>query len=262
MDLIKQILEITKKGINGPEEIIMLIVASLIFIYSLIIKFHKIISLNDFDRLLLQKNERSVQQVIVKITDYITFSFLYSISGIALSIFVSLIHNNIFGLCIFILTLIIFILSLIPIMLRVAIIEMFGRERAERFNWVIRLYDIKVVKHSFNINYYTTFPFYAFLFYYFIFDNVEVIETGILVLLFFPMLILYLYRSYRNKNVHEYICNIISEEEFNNSKVMIHYTLDKDRIIFRKSNDNEHKEIFLYDRSFDKYFKFTKENSQ
>ncbi|MBY0145108.1 hypothetical protein [Neobacillus niacini] len=261
MDLIKQIIEITKKGINGPEEIIMLIVASVIFIYSLFIKFHKIISLNEFDRLFLPKNERSIQQVIVKITEYITFSLLYLVSGLALSIIVSLLHN-IFGIWIFILTSAIFILSLIPIMLRVATIELFGRERAEGFNWFIRFHEKKVVKHSFNINYYATFPFYASLFYYFLYENVKLIGIGVLILFSFPMLILYLYRSYRNKSIHGYICEIISEEDFNRGKVVIHYALDKDRIIFRKPNDNEQKEIFLYDRSSDKHFKFTKENSQ
>lgn len=260
MDLIKQILEITQKGINEPQDLILLIFASITFIYSLVIKFHKINSLNDFDRILLPKNERSVQQILVRITDYFIFSFLYSISGFSLFVIVSKIADSLIGLWIFTVILGLFILTLLPILIRMLIVEMFGRENAERFQWFKRFYEFKFVDFSFHINFFSTFLIYAFLFYYFVFANVNNVGAGLLFLLLFPMLILYLYRSYRNKSIHEYNCNIISEQDFNSAMLIIHYTLDKDRIIFRKPNDIDNQEIFMYDRSADKYFKFTRVN--
>lgn len=256
MDLFKQILEITKKGINEPQDLILLFTASIIFIYSLVIKFHKIISLNDFDRILLPKNERSLQQLIVRVTDYFTFSFLYSISGFSLSVIVSKLDDSLIGFWIFMIILGIFIFTLLPILIRILVVEIFGKERTERFHRFKRFYELKLVDITFHINFYSTFLIYAFLFYYFVFGTVNDLGAGLLFL--FPMFILYLYRSYRNKNIHEYNCNIISEQEFNNSRLIIHYTLDKERIIFRKPDDIDNQEIFMYDRTTDKHFKFTK----
>jgi hypothetical protein len=259
MDQLKEILEMTEKGISKPQEIILIVISSLVFIYSLLIKFHKIISFNDFDRLLLPKNEKRIQQVIVKISDYFLFSFLYSVSGIFLSVIVILLKNNILGLIIFILILLSFITTLFPILIKVFFIMLMGREKADKIRWLSKLLAFKFLKNSFDVNYYTSFPLYGFLFYSIIFGNLKDIASGLILLLIFPMFLLYLYRSYRKKYDHKYICKIISEDEFNNSMLTIDYTLDKDRMIFIKPDDDK-SEIYMYDRSADKYFKFTKVN--
>jgi hypothetical protein len=267
MEYIKLLLEIEKKGLSGPLEIIFFIVILALLINSLVIKYHKIITYTDFDRILLPKNERSIQHIIVKVHEYFTFSFLYLIFGVVNSIIftkVIIISDN-FHLSDLINW--IFNTSLMLIMLNVLFKNYKWTRKLEKIKW-LNIILIKDNRYSFNINFYSSFAIYTFLVHIYIFDVLiqpqkNLIVTLILtfiVLLLLPMFLLYLYRSYYKKNNYEYICNFISEKEFNDSMLFVDYTLDKERIIFRKPDDSDYSVIIMYDRSADKYYKFTRVN--
>lgn len=258
MEKIKQIIEVWEKGLNGPLEITLFIISLCVAIYPLFIKLHTIKSFNDFDRLLLPKNERSIQQRMVIIIDYLIFSLLYFLPGLVFSALVFQNLNSIIGLIFTILFIGTFALTLIPILFKVVIVEIIG-EKVSKKTWFNKIYRYRLIERSFNLNVNISFVVYALLLDTFIVNSTNNGGSGGLVI-FFPMILLYLYRSYNKRNNYEYLCNIISEKEFNDSMLIVNYSLDKDRLIFRKPNDAENREIFMHDRTSGKYFKFSRAN--
>jgi hypothetical protein len=260
MEKIKQILELWENGVNGPLDATLFIITLFLAIYPLFIKLHSIKSFSDFDRLLLPKNERSIQQRIAIIIDYIIFSFLYFLPGLVFSILVFQMVNGRMGQIIISLFILAFALTLIPILLKVFIVEVIGEKVSKNMNLFNKIYRYRLFEQLFNLNVNISFVVYAFLLNMFIVNTPNNGGSGGLLLLFFPMILLYLYRSYNKGNNYEYLCTIISEKEFNGSMLIVNYSLDKDRIIFRKPDDAESREIFMYDRTSGKYFKFSRVN--
>lgn len=265
MEQIKLLLDISKKGINGTVEIAVSVVLLVIIFKSLFIRFHKIISFNDFDRLLLPKNEKSIQRLIVLVIDYCTFSFLYLIFGTVNAIVFGEIINIFYDSWITNAINWVFNISLSILILTIFIRDKRWIQKLKNIKWSNKLLTYRNFWKPLDINYYSSFGVYTFICHFYIFyslnqvqNNISLIISIFLVVFLLPMFLLYLYRSYNKKYNHEYICNFISEEEFNDSMLIIHYTLDKDRIIFRKPNDKESSEIFMYDRTSNKHYKFTR----
>lgn len=257
MDGIKKIFELWKDGINSPGEITFFIISLLLTVYPLLNKLYTIKSFNDFDRLLFPKNERSIQQKIVVFIDYFLFSFLYFLPGYILAIAISHINDSRLGLILVNMLQWIFTLTLIPIILKVLFVQLLGKI-TRKINVINKFYQNRFIRYSFNVNVYLSFVVYASFLEIFLFQLRGEAQSGIFFLLFFPMLLLYLYRIYNKRIDYKYICNIISEKEFNESMLVVDYTLDKDRIILSKITDPQSQEIFMYDRTSGKYLKFTR----
>lgn len=79
----------------------------------------------------------------------------------------------------------------------------------------------------------------------------------ILFMFIFPIIFLYLYRYYNNviKKEVKYKVSIISEDEFNNSSLVLEYTLDTDRIIFKSINTDDNS-YYILERQNDKFYKY------
>ncbi|WML57443.1 hypothetical protein [Neobacillus sp. PS2-9] len=260
MDQLEKILELWKDGINGPTQIVFFIISLLLTIYPLLNKLYTIKSYNEFDRLLISKNEKSIQQKIVTIIDYFLFCFLYFLPGFFLSIIISHINNSIIGLLFINLFQWIFLLTFIPIILKVIFLQILGEKTTKKINLFKKIFHIRFIRYFFNLNVYMSFIVYASLLETFLFKSIGKAQSGIIFLLFFPMLLLYLYRTFHKRIDYKYICKIISEKEFNDSILIVNYSLDKERIIFTKATELESSEIFMFDRSSGKYFKFTRVN--
>jgi hypothetical protein len=263
MEHLKFLLEIEKKGVNGTFEIVTSVVIFILMIYSLLKRFHKLISYNDFDRLLLPKHERGIQQKLVKLTNYFLFSFIYFIFGSFNSFFLNNYINSIFVISFINLINLIFISSLILILIKVHFFKKLPINIVNKIKGVSKLNIKKIKRYILEINIYSGLACYTFLIHYFIFNSLYNLQQGIpfvFLLSIGPIILLYLYRSYNRKNDMRYICTVINEKEFNNSRLVLHYTLDKDRMIFSKPNDKDNIEIYMYDRTSDKYFKFTQDS--
>lgn len=263
MDLFKKILDMYEKGINGPYSWILITVSTAILFYRIFLSLHKIKSYSDFDRLFFPKNEKGIQEKLSKLIDYITFFLLYFIFGAVNSIIFSKwinisIHSGINDWINWS-----FSITLYLLMFKVATKNTRLDDKLKTLRWSNFL-ELGI-KFSFNINYYLSFAVYIFSTHFFLFGNYKHNSTNVIsysiVLFLLSIFLLFLYRSYNKKNKDEYACTIINEEEFNDSRVIIFYTLDKDRMVFRKPNDTENSELYMYDRSSDKYFKFTKVNT-
>jgi hypothetical protein len=256
MEQIKQVFSIWNDGLDSPNEIIFFILTLLLITYPLLVKLIKIISFNDFDRLLMPKDQRSLQQKIVKIIDYFTFSIFYFLYGIIFSEFFVGIDVSYVVFLIFIFLVFIFVFTLFPIILISALTEIFKGKNSKIIIWISKIHRNKSLKYIFIFNVISGILIYSVLFHFFKF-NYLVNPVNVLGLVF-PASMLYIYQSFRKKNNNEYICNIISEKEFNESLLIFFYILDKDRMVFRKPDDKENKEIYIYDRISNKHFKFTR----
>lgn len=260
MDIISKLIKMLDNGLDKPSEYILFVTTLVIGLSPMIIKTIKIVSLNEFDRLLTPKNESSLQQKVVKIFDYFLFLLLY----ISLCTFLSFIINteisrSSIGLIIVVIFLNLFILTLIPIIFKNTISLLAGK-KAKLSNWINKIFRHKILKINFIINIYLSFIIYTVILHYFYY-NIEQYKDNILGVLLYPMVLLTIYRSYTRKYNFKYICQIISEKEFNESMLILYYALDKERVIFYKPNiDDDYKEIFMYDRAANKHFKFTRAN--
>lgn len=259
MEKLSELINMVENGFNNPDDYILFVISMIIALSPLIIKILKIISLNDFDRLLIPKNESSLQHKIVKIFDYFLLLMMYLIPCTIFSlVFKTEIFNNNIGNIIMRIVLSLFTLTLIPIMLK-STINLFIKNRQTKLSYLInKIYGLSFFNYILVINLYLSFIIYAFLLNDF-FNNVNQYKDTIIVILLYPILLLSIYRSYTSKYNFRYICNIVSEKEFNDSMLILYYTLDKDRMIFHKPDD-DFREIFMYDRSSAKYFKFTRVN--
>jgi hypothetical protein len=260
MNQLEKIFELWNDGLNGPTKVIFFIISLLLAIYPLINKLHTIKSYNEFDRLLLPKSERSIQQKFVIVLDYFLFSFIYFLPGFFLSAIISQFNNSNVGLLLINIFQWIFILTFIPIVLKGIIVQIVGGKTTKRIKWLNNIFGLRYLRYSFSLNVYISFVVYASFLETILFQPIGKIQSSFVFLLFFPMLLLYFYRTYNKRLDYKYICNIISEEEFNDSILIVNYSLDKERIVFTKADDLENEYIFMYDRSCGKYFKFSKVN--
>ncbi|MEH7085412.1 hypothetical protein V7139_22100, partial [Neobacillus drentensis] len=196
MDGINKIYKLWNDGVNGPAETTLLIISLLLTIYPLLNKLYTIKSFNDFDRLLLPKNERSIQQKIVSIIDYFLFSFLYLLPGLIFSIITSQLYNSPLFLLFVNLLQWLFTLSLIPIIIKVSLLQIIGEKNTKRITWLYKFFQSSFLQNSFNLNVYLSFVVYASLLEILVFKSPFNDKSGVFFILFFPMLLLYLYRAY------------------------------------------------------------------
>ncbi|MEK4908369.1 hypothetical protein CHH62_17045 [Niallia circulans] len=83
-----------------------------------------------------------------------------------------------------------------------------------------------------------------------------------IIIIFLPLLFIFFYSPFSNlktmQNRYEII--LINEEEFKSENLLVNYALDNDRMIF-KSQDTSNKDIYMYDRSTDRFMLFKKIDS-
>jgi glucan phosphoethanolaminetransferase (alkaline phosphatase superfamily) len=245
MNTFLKFVDLMKKGVNTPGEITIFIVSLVLALIPLFIKMIKITSLDDFDRLFVPKNERGIQQFVVQIKDYLLFSSFYIFFGINFSLlmkvtfifkfvnsFVSSLIMLIFGLTYFI------------IIYKVVKTE-FSNKKYQ--------YNEKFSKIIFDINLYTGLYTFSLLF---VLIPISLKSMSVLSLL--PFILLTTYRSFHKRNDYKYLCRTINEKQFNKIRLVFKYTLEKDKMIFVKADDTSFKEVFMFDKTANRFFKFTK----
>lgn len=83
-----------------------------------------------------------------------------------------------------------------------------------------------------------------------------------IIIIFLPLLFIFFYSPFSNlktmQNRYEII--LINEEEFKSENLLVNYALDNDRMIF-KNQDTSNKDIYMYDRSTDRFMLFKKIDS-
>ncbi|MDF2534383.1 MAG: hypothetical protein K0R18_540 [Bacillales bacterium] len=246
MNTFLKLVDLFKDGKNTSIDLIVLLIAFGLAIIPIIMKLLKITSLNDFDRLFVPKNERGIQQFIVQIKDYILFSSMYIFLGIFFSLTMQ--YKPIYNLAngyISVLFIMVFGLSFFVILFKVVLTELLGKGK---FNY----YSI-FSKILFNTNLYLGIYTFSLLFAF-----TPLRWDYLSFLLIIPVILLATYRNYHKKYDHEYICTTSSEEQFNQSMLIFKYSLEKDKMIFVKPDDNSFKEVYMFDKTANRFFKFTK----
>jgi len=263
MEYLTKILKMLEDGISGPKEIFLALLLTILVLVPFYYKLNKIVTLNDFDRLLIPKHERKIQQIVVQIVDYIKFSFLY----IAMSFFLSFVLNTeiieetlggLFSIIV-IITFLIFHLLLYP---KIVINEF---ELIQKKDWKIMnklkdFYGKQTTEKILNANLVLSIFVFTFLLGNPISNYANFSYEHLVVLFLAPMYFLFLCRAFTKYNLYfyKYLCRVISEEEFNSALPIVMYSLDKDKILFGSSTSDSNKELYLFDRTCSKYFKFTK----
>jgi hypothetical protein len=245
MNTFLKFVDLMQKGVNTPGEITIFIVTLILALIPLFIKMIKITSLDDFDRLFLPKNERGIQQFVIQIKDYLLFSSFYIFFGINFSLLIKV--KFIFNLAnnfVSVLLILVFGLTYLFIIYKVIKTE-FSNKKYH--------YNEKFSKIIFDLNLYTGLYTFSLLF-----GFVPLSLKSMSALLLLPFILLFTYRSYHKRNDYEYICRTIKEEQFNKLKLIFKYTLEKDKMIFVKADDTEFKDIYMLDKTANRFFKFVR----
>jgi hypothetical protein len=251
MNTFIKLFEVLKKSENTSSDLILFIIACSLALIPIIIKMLKITALNDFDRLFAPQHERSLQQLVVKIKDYIIFTFIYLFVGLYFSLLIkydfvnSLANSDLLSIFI----LIVFGITLLIMVFKVIISEWLGKQK---FN-----YNIKYTKYLFLINLYTGIYVFSLLFAILIYSE-SGLKSEVSFILFLPVILLELYRSFHKRYDYEYMCQTINEEQFNKAMLIFRYSLDNDKMIFAKPGDSSFKEVYLYDKNANLFLRFTK----
>lgn len=262
MDNLFKLLNIWEKGLDSPLDYILLVIGAVAVLPPLLINVYKIISYNDFDRLLIPKHERNVQQLLAKIFDYFFFSITYFITGLIL-----LYLNNLkviflgipgFIAIMYLIALVVFVISFVPILLKIIANQLIRQRQWKYLQKIKNLFEKKIFRYLFNLNLFSSFPVYAMFLVLLITENLIEKSQLVFSLLCFPIILLLSYRFYNQKYDVEYICQIISEKEFNENLPVLKYSLDKEKIVFSKASDASEKELYVVDRGNGKYYKFIK----
>jgi hypothetical protein len=254
MESVLKIIDLGKKGISGPLDLFVIVLSIILVLTPAVLNLNKIISLNEFDRLFIPKHERNIQWFIQKIFDYLMFSIIYFTSGYILSIFINAkTLKGEFGEWFIIIVLLLFIISFLGIIPRVIINGWFQELNERIVNWANRTFEKNVFTWFFNIQLFLSFIVYTFFLgnpklhdFYFQFKYY-------IVLFFLPCFLLYSYRAYNKKSIHEYVCQVIDQQEFNTAKPIIKYSLDQDKTVF---SSKEKDQLILFDKSCGLYFTF------
>jgi hypothetical protein len=244
MNTFLKLVEILKDGEDTPLDFIVISFAFGLAGIPIIIKLLKITSLNDFDRLFVPKNERGLQQFIVQIKDHVLFSSLYIFLGIFFSIIMQykLVYNFANGF-ISVFLMLVFAFSFFVILIKVGLTEVLGKRN---FN-----FNLKFSKILFNTNLYLGIYTFSLLFAF-----TPLKWEYLCFSLIFPLILLTTYRNYHKRYDFEYICTTINENEFNQSMLIFKYSLEKDKMIFVRPDDISFKEVYMFDKTGNRFFKF------
>ncbi|MGG0718732.1 hypothetical protein ABE096_14210 [Robertmurraya massiliosenegalensis] len=291
MDILQYLTKIYENGINGPIEFVVVFTLFFISAAFIISKLINIISLSNFDRFFIPKNKKTLQALILKVGEYLLIPTAYLAFGIPI-LFISLTIPNIVQF-ILISLLVVFTSSLFILLLNYifkdsAFLWLFNKmyqlikwlltkmqlnnilkelienrfiqkfKRCLKFIFVAKILEINFFSGIFlfggvwAILFQMTPEYHAINYKYYI------------ALFFFPAILTALYRQYSEKKSTEisYVCEDISKNEFNDSNPFIRYSLDQDRIIYSEKDPDDYKIYYVYDRSTDKYMRFTKKGNE
>jgi hypothetical protein len=250
MNTFIKLVEMAKKSENTSIDLAILIAALSLALIPVITKIIKITALNDFDRLFVSKHERSIQQLVVKLKDYLIFTLIYLFVGFYFSLIIKYKPINYFTNSVFsVIILTVFLLTLMILVKKVIITEWLGKKRFH--------YKEKFTKVLFLINLYTGIYVFSLLFAILI-SNLALLKSVFSSILLLPIVLLVLYRNYQKRYDYEYICQTINEEQFNNGMLIFKYSLNNDKMIFVQPGDIALKEVYLFEKNANRFFKFTR----
>ncbi|MCM3729860.1 hypothetical protein M3226_30515 [Neobacillus cucumis] len=211
----------------------------------------------------MPKHERNVQQLIVKVFDYVTFCFIYAVFGFLLSFCFNpkIIKGEIGKVFVFV-VLLLFIVTYILLLLNIAVNEKLHRRSGKYIDWIKAVFNKELwFNYIFTIQIALSFIVYSFFIENPILYEVHFRMGYYITLLISPSVFLFTYRSYSKKSKREYQCRVIDEKDFNEAMPIVKYSLDNDKILFSPGWEDLEEVIYLFDRSCSKYFKFTKKEN-
>jgi hypothetical protein len=267
IDLIKNLM---KDGKHTSIEFLIISVAFGLAIIPAINKLIKIISLNEFDRLFISKQDKTIQQLVVNLKDYLMFLSIYLLFGFYLLLllrfdtFTQIITSFFSDI-----VLLLFLVTTLIIFLRIVSKKLFTVLKSFlsiKFKYDLRikinLKLLKFLQHLSNLIFY--FSVFSGIYVFSLLFAINLHEMGLkkieylVGLLFVPFIFLAIYRYDRKRKEYSYICTTTNEEEFNKSYMELKYTLENDKMIFVKSSDSSFNEVFMFDKTANRFFKFTK----
>lgn len=290
-EFIKELITMFQEGIDEPSELILSVILALSILFPLGIKLINVISLTQFDRFFIPKKEKTFQQLFLKISEYVNFSFIYLLIGLILAFLTTKALNAIERIIPFVI--LTFLLSFLILQLRIA----FKKNGIKKFLLLIlkvlvllskvlkihryidnfqttRFYNILCmvlefifIKRIFEINFSSGMLMFGFIWVAIINSSAEFnIQNTLfyLFIFFIPAFLLYFYRQVSLYKTREgkYVCKVISESEFNRAEAIVKYSLDENRILFSKGESVEEEIYYLFDRSLNTYMSFTKKNEE